>query len=118
MRIITLLREYVMTARDNYDNLNINGDAVTYLKCLLSYYSAFCSAANKIATVLSEFDQFMNERFNINWYCLHQRMFFQYFFMVATVQSKVSIFNQVRNETELTVTSVRFVSYRFDSISS
>ncbi|KAK9758806.1 FAM193 family C-terminal [Popillia japonica] len=95
VRIITLLREYVMTARDNYDNLNINGDAVTYLKCLLSYYSAFCSAANKIATVLSEFDQFMNERFNINWYCLHQRMFFQYFFMVATVQSKVSIFNQL-----------------------
>lgn len=62
---------------------------------LLSYYSAFCSAANKIATVLSEFDQFMNERFNINWYCLHQRMFFQYFFMVATVQSKVCLFNQV-----------------------
>ncbi|GJQ65729.1 hypothetical protein Trydic_g11914 [Trypoxylus dichotomus] len=95
VRIITLLREYVMTARDNYDNLNTNGDGVTYLKCLLSYYTAFCSAANKIASVLSEFDQFMNERFNINWYCLHQRMFFQYFFMVASVQSKVSIFNQL-----------------------
>ncbi|KRT83352.1 hypothetical protein AMK59_4399 [Oryctes borbonicus] len=95
VRIVTLLREYVMTARDNYENITTNADAVTYLKCLLSYYSAFCSAATRLATVLSEFDQFMNDRFNINWYCLHQRIFFQYFFMVATVQSKVSLFNQI-----------------------
>lgn len=61
----------------------------------MSYYSAFCSAASKLAPLLPEFDFIIMERFNVNWLCLNKSIFYHYVYMSPSVQAKIPAFIKV-----------------------
>lgn len=61
----------------------------------MSYYSAFCSAASKLAPLLPELDFLIMERFNVNWLCLNKSIFYYYIFMSPAVQAKIPLFDKV-----------------------
>ncbi|KAK5639532.1 hypothetical protein RI129_012024 [Pyrocoelia pectoralis] len=97
IRLVTLIREYSIVTRGHFDALRYP-KVSSYLISLMSYYSAFCSAASKLAPLLPEFDFLIMERYNVNWLCLNKSIFYHYVYKSPAVSAKMPFFHKLKEE--------------------
>uniref|UniRef100_A0A1Y1NCD2 FAM193 C-terminal domain-containing protein n=1 Tax=Photinus pyralis TaxID=7054 RepID=A0A1Y1NCD2_PHOPY len=100
IRLVTLIREYSIVTRGHFDALRYP-KVSSYLISLMSYYSAFCSAASKLAPLLPEFDFLIMERFNVNWLCLNKSIFYHYVYKSPAVSAKMPFFHKLKEENKI-----------------
>ncbi|XP_018327102.1 uncharacterized protein LOC108738255 isoform X2 [Agrilus planipennis] len=97
LRLLALLREFAYVGKECYKNSNITKIPAN-LVSLMAYYSAFCSAADKLSPLVPEIDILLMDRFQVNWLCLNKSIFYHYIYLDPCVQTKLPAFAKLQSE--------------------